>query len=141
MHVSSNTYKGIEILSPSRRVVYWRSLLVFLYAGTIFALSSVPGARLPSIGVSDKLLHAVEFGGLTFLLCRALRAQAPTRSRRTIALIGVAAAVCYGVIDEGHQLLVNQRIADMADLAADSGGALLAAWGWAQAEKYWPWLR
>ena len=139
--MSSNTYKGIEVLSRSRRVVYWRSLLVFLYAGTIFALSSVPGAHLPSIGVSDKLLHAAEFGGLTLLLCRALRAYAPTRSQRFIACICVVVAVCYGVIDEGHQLLVQQRLADMADLAADSVGALLAAWAWAQAGKYWPWLQ
>jgi VanZ family protein len=141
MHVSSNTYQGIEVPSQSRRVVYWRSLLVFLYAGTIFALSSVPGARLPSIGVSDKLLHAMEFGGLTLLLCRALRAYAPTRSQRFIALVSVVAAVGYGTIDEGHQLLVQQRIADMADLAADSVGALLVAWAWAQAERRWPWLR
>jgi VanZ family protein len=141
MHVSSNTYKGIEVLSRSRRAVYWRTLLVFLYAGTIFALSSMPGEHLPSIGVSDKLLHAVEFAGLTLLLCRALRAHAPTWSLRGIALISVVVAVCFGAIDEGHQLLVQQRIADMADLAADSVGALLAAWAWAQAGKYWSWRR
>jgi VanZ like family len=139
--VSTNTYKGTEVLSRSRCAVYWRSLLVFLYAGTIFALSSVPGARLLSIGVSDKLLHAIEFGGLTLLLCRALRAYTPARSQRFIALISVVAAIGYGAIDEGHQLFVTQRLAEMADLAADGGGALLAAWGWAQAERRWPWLR
>jgi VanZ family protein len=49
--------------------------------------------------------------------------------------------MCYGAVDEMHQLLVAQRIADLGDLAADGLGALLALWGWVQAERHWPWLR
>jgi VanZ family protein len=90
--------------------------------------------------VSDKLLHAVEFGGLALLLYRALRVLAP-QSRRYMALISVVITVCYGAVDEAHQLLVAQRMADLADLAADGLGAGLAVWGWSTVEHHWPWLQ
>jgi VanZ family protein len=37
-------------------------------------------------------------------------------------------------------LLVAQRMAELADVAADSLGAVLAAWVWLKAEARWAWL-
>jgi VanZ family protein len=74
------------------------------------------------------------------LLCRACSALAPSRSPRCIAVISIGATLCYGVIDEAHQLLVVQRVADLADLAADGLGAFLAGWGWWWAGTRWPWI-
>jgi VanZ family protein len=139
--VSENAHNYISGAPWARRTIYWRFLLVLVYAGTIFMLSSIPGKDLPSIRVSDKLLHTVEFGGFALLLYRALRVLAPTQSRHFIALISVVITVCYGVVDEAHQLLVAQRVADLADLAADGLGAGLAVWGWSTAEYHWPWLQ
>jgi VanZ family protein len=107
----------------------------------VFVLSSLPGTSLPSVAVSDKLLHALEFGGFTVLLCRALRAQMVTRSSLHVAMVSVLVAVCYGLVDEAHQLLVPQRLPDVTDLAADGCGALLAAWGWLKAGERWPRLQ
>jgi VanZ family protein len=109
-------------------------MLVLVYAGAIFAFSSIPGKNLPAIGVSDKLLHAVEFGGLALLLCRAISAVAPTRPPRLVALISVVATLSYGAVDEAHQSFVTQRVADLAD-------ALLAASGWWWARARWPWIQ
>ena len=138
--MSNNAYKDTEGIMWSRSTAYWRLGLALVYAGIIFAFSSIPGEHLPSVGVSDKLLHAIEFGGLTFLLCRAFRAFAPTQAHHRIACIGIAVAICYGIVDEAHQLLVAPRVADMADLAADGFGALLTGWGWWRAGTRWPWF-
>jgi VanZ family protein len=124
-----------------RRQVRQRWLLVLLYVSAIFAVSALPGDNLPRISVSDKLVHAAEFGILAFLLCRALRAQLPSRSRYFIMVVSILATIAYGAGDEAHQWFVAGRTTDLADLAADSLGACLAAWGWVKAATRWPWLQ
>jgi VanZ family protein len=107
----------------------------------IFYLSSLSGESLPSVRISDKVIHAIEFGGLAVLLCRALRAQAPSCSLRLVALVSILATIGYGLTDEFHQLFVPARTADLADAAADSLGALLAAWSWVTVSTHWQWLQ
>jgi VanZ family protein len=114
---------------------------VLIYAGIIFVGSSFPGDDLPSLGVSDKLLHAMEFGVLAFLLCRALRAQMPSRSRYFIMVVSILATIGYGLGGETHQWFVAGRTPDLADLVADSLGACLMAWTWVKAGTYWSWLQ
>ena len=82
-----------------------------------------------------------EFGGLAFLLCRAFRAQLPTRSRYFIMVISIVATIGYGLLDETHQWFVAGRTPDLADLVADSLGACLVAWGWMKAGTHWTWLQ
>lgn len=130
------------VLSPWYRSPRgWRWGLVIVYAGSIFWLSSLPGESIPSVSTSDKILHAIEFGGLTFLLCRAMRAQIATYSYGTIACLSVLMTMAYGWTDEMHQLFVPGRMTDLSDFLADSLGALFAAWGWSLGGRYWPWLR
>lgn len=107
----------------------------------IFALSSMPGQALPTVHVSNKLIHTGEFGLLGLLMCHALTAQLPTWPRSHIALLSLLAAICYGATDEFHQLFVPSRSAELGDLAADSLGATLAAWGWCKVRAHWTWLR
>jgi hypothetical protein len=122
------------------RWLFWRWFLVLAYAGSIFVVSAIPGNTLPHIRVSDKLLHMVEFGGLVVLLCRALVVQMPERSRRSILFMSLVAAMCYGVLDEVHQLFIPQRMSDITDFVADSFGALLGGWCWLWVSARWPWL-
>lgn len=136
MHIPASTQHV-----PQRRKLIQRWLLVFIYAGAIFVVSALPGDSLPSLSVSDKLLHAMEFGGLAFLLCRAVRAQLPTHSRYFIMVVSILASIGYGLSDEAHQWLVAGRTTDVADLVADSLGACLVAWGWVKAGTHWTWLQ
>jgi VanZ family protein len=110
--------------------------MVLAYAMTIFYVSSLSGKTVPAMKTSDKLLHAVEFGGLSLLLCRALWAQVPGCPRRSVALMSVLITIGYGISDELHQWFVPGREADVADVVADSLGALGAAWVWVQAGKH-----
>lgn len=126
---------------PQHRRLFWRWLLVLGYSGSIFVVSAIPGNALPALKISDKLLHAVEFGGLAVLFCRALSVQMPMRSRRFVLAVSLITAMGYGAVDEAHQLLVPRRMADFADFVADSLGALLGGWGWLWGGTRWPWLR
>ena len=124
-------------MSPTKRrrnrSVIARWALVALYAAGIIAVSSIPGDGLPQLGIGDKLLHALTFGGMAVLICRALILQNPTWSLRRVVGIGVLAVVVYGGFDEGYQTFVSERRSELSDVMADGMGALLAGWGWRKA--------
>lgn len=127
--------------APQHYRVGWRWVFLGGYVVCIFILSSIPGQDLPSVHVSDKLIHTGEFGLLGILMCRALTAQLPAWPRSRIALVSLLAAICYGATDELHQLFVSARSAELADLAADGLGVTLAVWGWLRLAAHWAWLR
>jgi VanZ family protein len=114
--------------------VLWYWAPVIGYAGLIFSLSALshPEEQLPSFvlkGVSDKVLHAVEFGMLALLCYRAFRwAAGPVVARQAVVLAIVTASV-FGLTDEVHQLFVPSarlvgrigwpiRLATLAQLAS-----------------------
>ncbi|HEY7954375.1 MAG TPA: VanZ family protein [Polyangia bacterium] len=103
-------------------------LPVLAYLGIITFLSSRTGSSLPtwSFMKHDKVLHTIEYGGLGFLLCRALGPHV----RRPGAQVALAAALglAFGVLDEFHQSFVAGRNGnDPGDMTADLTGALLGA--------------
>ncbi len=115
--------------------VLWYWVPVALYAGTIFYLSSQshPEEQLPSFlieDVSDKVLHAVEYGILALLCYRAFRwATGPAVARQAVVLAIVTASV-YGITDEAHQLFVPFRESSWQDWLADTIGATIGAISW-----------
>ncbi len=115
--------------------VLWYWLPVALYAGTIFYLSSQshPEEQLPSLmfeEVSDKVLHAVEYGILALLCYRAFRwgTNGPVASHAL--LFAIMTASLYGITDEVHQLFVPFRESSWLDWVADTAGAVIGAMGW-----------
>jgi VanZ family protein len=106
-----------------------------LYAGAIFYLSSQshPEEQLPSFlfkGVSDKVLHGVEYGILALLCYRAFRwAAGPAVAQQAVVLAIMTASV-YGITDEVHQLFVPFRESDWRDWLADTAGAVIGAVSW-----------
>ena len=97
-----------------------------LWMALIFAGSSIPGKRLPSTHVWDKLAHATEYAILGALAYRALRAAGLSRERAVT--VAVAGCALYGASDEWHQSFVPHRSVEAADALADTvGGAIGAA--------------
>ena len=82
------------------------------------ALSLMPPALDVSSGHSDKIVHLAGYALLTFWW-----AQLVTRQRWKLAL----AVVLFGFAIEGLQGLTPDRLPDMLDALANSGGVLL---GW-----------
>ncbi len=98
---------------------------VFAYMGLIFWGSSLPESGTPlAWGVSDKLLHLLEYGGLGMLVSLALWRTTNIRPG-WCALIAVAWCILYGLSDELHQTWTPTRHYDPFDLIADTSGALL----------------
>jgi VanZ family protein len=91
---------------------------VVVWAGLIFALSSIPHLGT-GLGVWDvvlrKLAHAAEYAILGGLLLRA------SRSPSVAVLVGSA----YAVTDEVHQTFVRARHGSPVDWLIDTSGVLI----------------
>ena len=112
---------------------YWAP--VALFAGAIFYMSaqSHPEDQLPSIlfiAVSDKVLHAVEYGILSLLCYRAYRWAAGPAIARQAVMLAIVTASFYGITDEVHQLFVPFRESSWLDWLADTIGAAIGAMSW-----------
>jgi VanZ family protein len=103
-------------------------LLAIAWAGVIFFLSSQPGIDTPPLFPhQDKLLHAIAFGLLGFLVLGGLRPGKDGYSRGQL-LLAIAIAGTYGVLDEVHQHFVPGRMPDVLDVLADLIGAVLGVY-------------
>ena len=100
-----------------------RWLPVLLWAGVIFALSSIPSLGT-GLGVWDPILrkgaHVTEYAILAVLLVRALGRELPA----------LALGVLYAASDELHQSFVRGRHASPIDVAIDVGGLALGLVAW-----------
>jgi VanZ family protein len=101
---------------------------VVLWAGLIFALSSVPDLGT-GLGTWDlvlrKIAHAGEYAVLGLLLQRAT-------GRPRLALF---AGVVYALSDELHQHFVEGRVASALDVAIDTVGIAIGIALWQQARR------
>ena len=96
---------------------------VFLWSGVIFTMSSIPGSRLDDVGFSvpDKLVHALEYALLGFLMLRASTRGGIDLDRRAVAVV-LLIGICVGALDENYQRLVPQRDSSAKDWVADVVG-------------------
>ena len=94
-----------------------------LWAVTLVVLTSWPNPGVPQVGQGDKLVHALLYGILAWLVARAEPRwiASPTRAAPVFAALAAFAAA-----DEWHQQYVPGRSASVDDWAADAVGAALA---------------
>jgi len=84
--------------------------------------------------MSDKLLHALEYGILGILLYRAFH---QTTTAIGSIILSIICVVVFGISDEIHQWFVPNRQADSWDLLADTVGATFFILTWAfMTKKY-----
>jgi VanZ family protein len=110
---------------PASRVLStW--LPVVLWAGVIFALSSIPSLGT-GLGTWDVVLrkcaHTTEYAVLAVLLLRAIGREAPA----------LALGFLYAASDELHQAFVRGRHASPIDVAIDTAGLLIGLFAWRRA--------
>jgi VanZ family protein len=101
---------------------------VLLWAGLIFAVSSVPDLGT-GLGTWDLLLrelaHAAEYAVLGLLLLRA------TRQPRFALGFGIL----YAITDEVHQHFVEGRVGSPLDVLVDAVGVAIGIAIWQQAQR------
>ena len=118
----------------SMRIFVWYWVPVILYAGSIVTLSSMstPQTHFPSWvdGISDKILHALEYAVLAILCYRAFLNGAGKRVAAYAVPLAMVAAILFGATDEIHQYFVPLREADGLDVLADATGAILGVKIW-----------
>jgi VanZ family protein len=113
----------------------WYWVPVAFYAGAIFYFSaqSHPDEQLPSflfIQISDKVLHAVEYGILSLLCYRTFRWAAGPAVARQAVVLAIVTSSLYGITDEVHQAFVPFRESSWLDWLADTIGAAIGALSW-----------
>ena len=116
-------------------------ILVAFYAGGISISSSLSHPPLVStfdLPYFDKLCHFTEYGGLTFLLIRALSLTYATRASTLLAMWAAILVVLYGASDELHQAFTPDRVMSGYDLLADAVAAGVVAGVWLSARRRWP---
>jgi len=102
-------------------------LPAILYAGVIFALSSMKHLELPDIGVSwtDKITHFFEYTIFSFFVVRAFfYGSSPSKRKRNL-WIAFFLSLLYAASDEFHQIYVPGRTACVSDWMADSFGIII----------------
>jgi VanZ family protein len=111
-----------DVIAPRSTLSRW--LPVVLYAALIFTGSSIPGTSIPSgWTIHDKIIHATEYAGFTFLLARAFGLR-----RWWLAIV---VGALYGVSDEFHQTFTPHRSGnDLGDITADVVGSTIGAVAW-----------
>jgi VanZ family protein len=103
-------------VSLERFLKLWGPVIV--WAGVIFALSSVPSLN-SGLGTWDDVLrkcaHVTEYAILGFLLLRAIGRELPA----------LVLGILYAASDELHQHFVHGRHASPVDVLIDSVGLLI----------------
>jgi VanZ family protein len=94
--------------------------------GLIFIISSIPGKALPETTISDKFLHIVEFGILSWLLGKAFRTAKKEVFIKHAGILSIIITILYGISNEIHQSFVPYRSTEFYDVIFDAIGAILA---------------
>ena len=109
--------------SDSQSIFFGRWLPVFLWAGFIFALSSISQITVAEFFLWDftakKVAHVGEYAVLYALILRAIEKK---------WVLSFFLTMIYAVSDEIHQSFVPGRNAAVYDLAFDFSGAVISAY-------------
>lgn len=121
---------ALQSTSSLTRRLLWYHLPVLLYASAIMTLSSIPFLGGPSLSVVglDKLIHAVEYGILTWLLLRSLNSTNSGINMASLLMLTVLVVAAFSGMDEYLQSFVAGRTSSVADFAADMAGCGLVCW-------------
>ena len=116
-------------LKPFVLLKYWGPVVLYALGIVYLSSQSYPDQRLPSFifSISDKVLHACEYGVLGILLYRAFKHTIPKGGSMGLA---IACVIAFGISDEIHQWFVPERQADIWDVVADTFGAVFLVFGW-----------
>ena len=100
--------------------------------GAIFFLSHQPDDSLyiPPIPGLDKIAHMTIYAVLAAAVLYALKSLFSDEKKLRLSLLTISICVLYGMGDEFHQSFIPGRYSSIADIAADTLGAIAACLVW-----------
>ncbi len=110
-----------------RKKVWVSAIMLVLYCGFIFCLSSVPGDSVPHSGIPDKIAHFLLYSGLGFLFAYLIDSLEVGLAQITLGLAVFFFTTMYGLTDEVHQTFTPGRSFEVSDILADALGGI-AGW-------------
>ncbi len=112
--------------------VHWafRCLLTIAYAATIFLVSSKDTSKVPLFPHVDKVIHGIEFGILSTLICWSISSGHIGAKSIYRIVLPITLASIYGATDEYHQSFTPHRSVEFLDWVADTTGATIACFTW-----------
>jgi len=122
---------ALRILNNKHFQKYEKIVLVVIWAGFIYYLSSKPLAFLSGVSTLEftlrKIAHMFVFGVLCYFIYRYL---SRIEKRHMLWNIGWATifSILYAISDEYHQTLVPGRVGTYQDVLIDSAGILIVTW-------------
>lgn len=113
--------------NTERRRFVVRALSWAFYSAFLLFMGLIRTGVIPKTGIraTDKILHAIAFGGLAVLVFRLSILIWPKKKIRWHGMIGIAFSTNLGILLEFLQLMTTYRCAEFADVVADFLGALL----------------
>jgi VanZ family protein len=115
-------------MQKNKTVIFKLWLPVFLYAGFIFYMSSLPMAGMPPLfPYADKLIHLAEYTLLGWLLAQAIKYSFDKLDKTKLYYLVIFICFLYGISDEFHQSFVVTRTPSAWDVLADTIGGFLGA--------------
>jgi VanZ family protein len=95
----------------------------------LFGLSSLPGLPLdtPAWPHLDKMVHALAYAGLGFLLVRVFHTSPLPGIARNAVVLAILTGTLYGISDEWHQSFVPGREPSALDAVFDALGCAAAS--------------
>ena len=118
---------GTHPKNGSGRLFHRRWLYVFAYVSLVFVLSAQPHLHVPGdLPYRDKFAHVAEYGGLGWLVYRAVLGSWPAVGATRRVLLSILALSAVGAIDEKFQAGVPGRDSSVYDWMADTAGVSLA---------------
>lgn len=94
------------------------------YAALLLVLGVLPGVPAFAPGVSDSTAHGIAYAGFAALLFAFFL---PLVGRGRAAVFSVLGSIAYGGLVEALQTLQPARSVEIGDIAANSVGAVIAA--------------
>jgi VanZ family protein len=107
----------------TQRQAFMSGLWLFGWAFAILVVSSLPGNRIPAIGLWqwDKAAHFFEYAVLAALLFQYCSVRWSVVTPR-IWWLCMGIGETFGALDEAHQTLIPFRTCTWQDFTADSAG-------------------
>lgn len=104
-----------------------RYIILILWLGVIFAVSSIPGSTIPSApSITPYIVHFCEYFVLGVILYYI--AHAHDKPTEKVLIVVFIFGLLYGMSDEIHQLFVPGREFSLWDWAADIMGLIVGHW-------------